>query len=257
MLSLPHASLLVVYPFTLESFLRAAAIYTPATLLNLYLLFHPRNQWLVDNRSRVGTKRKAVALTFDDGPDPVSTPRLLDILRKEGVPATFFAVGERVERHPDIVRRAIVEGHLVENHTWGHPSMFCFLMPWRLRDEIDRCGSVISRACGRPPRYFRSPVGLRHPFLRPYLERRQLEYISWRVRTRDTLEKKPAVLVERVLRKATSGDIILFHDHQRDGVEPMLEALPQVIHGLRARGFEFVLVGAPAEAESRCPVAAS
>jgi peptidoglycan/xylan/chitin deacetylase (PgdA/CDA1 family) len=243
MFSLTNASLLLVYPFSLHNFLRAAVIYTTGTLVSLYLVFHPRNQWLVDNRSRVQSGLPSVALTFDDGPDPVSTPLLLDLLRKKGVPATFFVVGERVAQYPDVVRRAYAEGHLIENHTWSHPSVFCFLMPSRLSAEIDRCRAVIEDICGHRPRYFRSPVGLRHPLLRPYLKSRSLEYISWQIRTCDTLGLKSPELVDRILTRVTAGDIILLHDHQANGVDVMLEALPQVIDELRRRGFDFVLVG--------------
>ena len=88
-----HASLLLLYPFTLSRFLLTASIYGAGTLIMLYLLFHPRNQWLVTNRSRVEGER-SVALTFDDGPDPVDTPKLLDLLREKNVKATFFVVGQ-------------------------------------------------------------------------------------------------------------------------------------------------------------------
>jgi peptidoglycan/xylan/chitin deacetylase (PgdA/CDA1 family) len=212
------------------------------TLLIVYLLFHPRNQWLVANRSRVDGAC-CVALTFDDGPDPVYTPKLLDLLREKGVKATFFVVGKRADLYPEIVRRAWTEGHLVANHTWSHCSLFCFLMPHRLRTEIERCTDAIRRSCGFQPRFFRSPVGLRHPLLALYLESAGLEYISWTIRTLDTFTVNPSVLARRILDKAKSGDIILLHDHLPAGTGTMLEALPRVIDELSERGFEFVLAG--------------
>ena len=130
-----NASLALLYPFTLSRFLLFALIYAVGTLLMLYLLFHPRNQWLVANRSRVDGVG-CVALTFDDGPDPVDTPKLLDLLREKGVKATFFVVGKRADQYPEIVLRTWAEGHLVANHTWSHPPLFCFLTPGRLRAEI-------------------------------------------------------------------------------------------------------------------------
>jgi peptidoglycan-N-acetylglucosamine deacetylase len=250
MLSLTQASLLLVYPFTPHRFFQAAAIYTAGTLISLYLLFHPRNQWLVDNRSRVPSSRSAVALTFDDGPDPVNTPKLLDLLREKSVRATFFVVGQRAESYPEVVRRARAEGHLIENHTWSHPPLFCFLRPSRLRAEIDRCRAAIFNVCGHRSRFFRSPVGLRHPLLRPYLQCRGLEYVSWRIRTCDTLGLKTPALVDRILKRVVSGDIILLHDYRAGGVHVMLEALPQVIDELRRRGFDFVLVEPDSAAES-------
>ena len=212
------------------------------SLFIVYLLFHPRNQWLVANRSWVAGPR-CVALTFDDGPDPVDTPKLLDLLREKGVKATFFVVGKRADQHPEIVRRAWAEGHLIANHTWSHHPLFCFLLPRRLRSEIERGAESIRRICGSRPRLFRSPVGLRHPLLAPYLEEAGLEYISWRIRTRDTLTANSSVLAQRILSKASSGDIILLHDRLPGGTGAMLKALPQVIDALREQGFQFVLAG--------------
>src|ERR1700727_523867 len=135
---LGNVSLVLLHPFSRSRLVLVAAIYGAITLLILYMLFHPRNQWLVTNRSRVDGAG-CVALTFDDGPDPVDTPRLLDLLREKGVKATFFVVGKRADQYPEIVRRTWAEGHLVGNHTWSHYPLFCFLMPVRLRDEIERC----------------------------------------------------------------------------------------------------------------------
>lgn len=237
-----NASLALLYPFSLTRFLLAALIYTTGTLLTLYLLFHPRNQWLVANRCRVEGPG-CIALTFDDGPNPVDTPKLLDILREKGVKATFFVVGKRADRYPEVVRRAWEEGHLIANHTWSHRLLFCFLTPARLRAEIDRGTESVRRICGFRPRLFRSPVGMRHVLLRSCLRDAGLEYISWTIRTRDTLTTAPSVLARRILRQAASGDIILLHDHLPRGAHVMLEALPQVIDELRQRGFEFVLAG--------------
>lgn len=217
-------------------------VLSATTLFIVYLLFHPRNQWLVANRSRVAGPR-CLALTFDDGPDPMDTPKLLDLLREKGVKATFFVVGKRADQHPEIVRRAWDEGHLIANHTWSHYPLFCFLMPRGLRNEIERGAESIRRICGFRPRFFRSPVGLRHPLLAPYLQNAGLEYISWRVRTRDTLTSNSSVLARRILSKAASGDIILLHDRLPGGTNAMLEALPRVIDELRERGFQFVLAG--------------
>jgi peptidoglycan-N-acetylglucosamine deacetylase len=234
------AALALLYSFGF--FQLVFLVLSATTLFIVYLLFHPRNQWLVANRSWVDGAR-CVALTFDDGPDPVDTPKLLDLLREKGVKATFFVIGKRADQHPEIVRRAWSEGHLIANHTWSHYPLFCFLMPGRLRAEIERGTESVQRICGFRPRFFRSPVGLRHPLLAPYLEDAGLEYISWSIRTRDTFTANSSVLVRRILNRATGGDIILLHDHLPGGTDAMLEALPRVIDELRQRGFEFVLAG--------------
>src|ERR1035441_175644 len=237
-----NASLVLLYPFTLSRFILVASIYAVGTVVMLYLLFHPRNQWLVANRSRVdGTG--CVALTFDDGPDPVDTPKLLDLLREKGVKATFFVVGKRADQYPEIVRRAWAEGHLVANHTWSHQPLFCFLTPKRLRAEIERGTESIRRICGFRPRCFRSPVGLRHPLLGPYLKQAGLEYVSWSIRSYDTLIENSSILSRRILNRVTGGEIILLHDRLPAGADVMLEALPGIIDELRGRGLKFVLAG--------------
>jgi peptidoglycan/xylan/chitin deacetylase (PgdA/CDA1 family) len=237
-----NSSLALLYPFTLPRFLLTALIYGVGTSLTLYLLFHPRNQWLVQNRSRVNGV-SCLALTFDDGPDAVDTPKLLDLLRDKNVKATFFVVGKRADQYPEIVRRACAEGHLIANHTWSHRHLFCFLTPSRLRAEIERGTESVRRICGFRPRLFRSPVGMRHPLLNSYLKDAGLEYVSWTIRTRDTLTRNSGALARRILSRAASGDIILLHDHLPRGAHVMLQALPRVIDELRQRGFEFVLAG--------------
>ena len=237
-----NAALALLFPFTLSRFLLAVFIYAAGTAVMLYLLLHPRNQWLVANRSRV-ENADCVALTFDDGPSPVDTPRLLDLLREKNVKVTFFVVGKRADQYPEIVRRAWDEGHLIANHSWSHQSLFCFLTPRRLRAEIELGAESIRRICGFRPRCFRSPVGLRHALLGPYLKQAGLEYISWSVRAYDTLIGNSSILSRRILKRVTGGDIILLHDHLPAGTDVMLEALPRVIDELRKRGFEFVLAG--------------
>ncbi|MGA2742074.1 MAG: polysaccharide deacetylase family protein [Bryobacteraceae bacterium] len=252
---LTNVSLALLYPFSQRRFLVTAAIYTTGTAIMLYLLFNPRNQWLVANRSSVDCgNRRCVALTFDDGPNPVDTPKLLDILRQKRVCATFFVVGERAQAHPEIVRREQAEGHLIGNHTWSHPSLFCFLTPARLREEIERGEEAVQRICGFRPRYFRSPVGLRHPLLGPYLKNAGLEYVSWRLRTWDTMGLKPETLTRRILDKVASGDIILMHDHRDAGARVLLETLPGIIDELRRRGFEFVPAGVVPATETKSAV---
>jgi peptidoglycan-N-acetylglucosamine deacetylase len=242
-----NACLALLYPYSHARLLLVLAIYACGTSVTLYLLFHPRNQWLVANRSQVDGAN-CIALTFDDGPDPTDTPSLLDILQEKGVKATFFVIGKRAEQFPAIVQRARNEGHLIANHTWSHPNLFCFLTPRRLRAEIERGTESVQRSCGFRTRYFRSPVGLRHPLLRDYLQQMGLEFISWRIRSFDTVTRSSAVLTRRILSKVSGGEIILFHDHLPSGADAMLEALPGIIDTLRERGFEFVLAGSPDEA---------
>jgi Predicted xylanase/chitin deacetylase len=238
---LTHASLLLLYPFSGERFLLCSFLFASGTACMLWVLFHPQSQWLVDARCRVTCQeRPCIALTFDDGPTAEHTVRILDVLRDKGVSATFFLVGNRVERFPELARRICAEGHEIGNHTYSHPSLFCFLTPGRLREEIERGQDAISRACGVRPRYFRSPVGLRHALLRPYLKSAGLEYISWRIRSFDTIDSSS--LRTRILGFVRSGDIILLHDNSQAERGGMVDVIPGVIDELRNRGYRLVPV---------------
>ena len=240
---LTNASLFFIFPFSLTRLLLCALVYAAGNVLMIGLLFHPRSQVLVVNRSRVACDgNPCVALTFDDGPTPDHTPQVLEILREKGVKATFFLIGSRAEQERDLVRHMFAEGHCIGNHTYSHPALFCFLPPSRLRAEIDKGEAVIRDICGGSPCLFRSPVGLRHPLLDLYLKRAGLEYISWRLRAFDTRVQKPEVITQRILGKVSPGDIILLHDNSSAGVRVMLDVLPDLIDKLKARGFGFVLV---------------
>jgi len=240
---LSWASASLLYPFTPSRLLWFALLWVPGNMAICYLVFHPRSQLMVRNRSRVESAgRRSVALTFDDGPSSASTEALLEILRRKGVKATFFVIGRRAEDRPDLLRALLADGHAVGNHTYSHPSLFCFLSPRRLRTEIAEGQRAIAEVCGIRPRYFRSPVGLRHPLLSFYLKRAGLEYISWRVRAFDSRVQRPEVIRRRIAGRAAPGDIVLLHDNDCAGVARMLEVLPQLIDDLQERGFEFVLV---------------
>jgi peptidoglycan/xylan/chitin deacetylase (PgdA/CDA1 family) len=241
--ALTNASLLLLFPFSLTRLLLVAVLYGGGTALILVILFHPGNRWLLDHRTEVPcSSRPCVALTFDDGPSPEVTPRVLDILREKGARATFFLVGRQVDLHPDLARRVRSEGHAVGNHTYSHPPLFCFLSPRRLREEIARAQDAIAGATGTRPRHFRSPVGLRHPFLERALGREALELVLWQLRTYDTRALTPETLRRRILDRARPGSIVLMHDRSGPGASAMLAALPAVIDGLRERGFELVTV---------------
>jgi len=241
---LTHASLFLLFPFSLRRFLICFVLYGGGNVMILYLLFHPRSQLLVTNRSRVAASgRPCVALTFDDGPSADNTRRLLQILKDKNVRATFFIIGQKAEEQPDLLKQICTAGHELGNHTYTHPSLFCFLSPQRLRQEIRKTQEVAARICGVTPRYFRSPVGLRHPLLGLYLQQAGLEYISWRLRAFDTFTQEPAAISSRILSSVAPGDVILLHDSEIAGVGRMLEALPGLIDSLHSRGFEFVMLG--------------
>ncbi len=194
-------------------------------------------------------QERCIALTFDDGPDPVYTPKILDLLREERHQSNVLRNPENVRTNiPEIVRRAWAEGHTCSLITPERTiPYFVFIPESFTKTEIELVvPGKHSPQLRFSPRLFRSPVGLRHPLLAPYLENAGLEYLSWSIRTLDTFTASSSVLARRILSRAATGDIILLHDHLPRGTDAMLEALPQVIDELRERGFEFVLA-APRE----------
>jgi peptidoglycan-N-acetylglucosamine deacetylase len=210
----------------------------------LWLVFDPNAAFWAPTRSRAAGDEQAVALTFDDGPDPTFTPRVLEILREKGVPAAFFVVGERVEQHPELVARIDREGHLVGNHSHRHGLDFHFRLWAAARRELAACDEAIGRAIGRRPALFRSPQGFKNPALGDVIRERGLLAVGWQARGFDARSGDAAEIERRVLAQVRPGGIILLHDgaglHGTLDRSPTLEALPRIIDALRGRGLSIV-----------------
>ena len=184
-------------------------------------------------------RRGEVALTFDDGPEPGVTPRVLALLDRAGARASFFVIGARARAHPALVREILAAGHSVENHTETHPALFAAYGPRAMGREIARAQESII-AAGASPGLFRAPVGLRSPFLDFLLARAGLSYAGWTRRGRDGIDADPARVLSRLTRGLASGDILMLHDG-RSAADPagrpvVLEVLPRLLDCLAARG---------------------
>lgn len=209
----------------------------------------PQSPYLGPTLSRLpgeAARRGEVALTFDDGPDPEVTPRVLDLLDAAGARASFFCIGRRAAAHPEIVRETARRGHRVENHTWSHPNLFACYAPAAQREEVERAQEVLAEAAGRRPSFFRAPAGFRNPFLDRELQAAGLTLAAWTRRGYDTVESDPSRVAARLLQGLEAGDVLLLHDGTalRDGGNRVaLEALPRVLDGLAARGLRSVPLG--------------
>lgn len=192
--------------------------------------------WRVQRRLR-GSLGRAVALTIDDGPHPESTPAILAVLAAARVRATFFLVGQAVERYPALVHRIVAEGHVVGNHTQRHRLLIFRTSP-QLSDEIVGCQKVLAGA-GVVARLFRPPHGFKPVGLHRLLRREHLRLVAWQGAIRDTDAPGVDTIVRRALRLAAPGRILLLHDHPSCQGQTAL-ALPAIIAGYRARGFDFV-----------------
>lgn len=215
----------------------------------------PRSRLLGPNLVRLpeaaGAGARRVALTFDDGPDPEVTPRVLDVLDRHGARATFFCIGERVERHPETVAEVARRGHRVENHTHRHLARFSVLLPGGIAREVDRAQRAIEAATGRAPELFRPPAGFRSFLLEPLLARRGLALVSWTRRAYDTVRSDPARVARSLTRGLGPGEIVLLHDGRAAGAAAgrpvVLEALPRLLAHLAGEGLETSFIDLPTD----------
>lgn len=212
----------------------------------------PKSRLLGPNTTRLAGARAEVALTFDDGPDPATTPGVLDALARAGGRASFFCVGRRAESHPGLVRAIAEAGHAVENHSWSHRNAFALLRPREVALEIDRAQRLLARLAGRPPRWFRAPAGVRSPWLDPLLARRGLELASWSRRGFDTVLSEPRRVLARLTRDLRPGAVLLLHDGPTaarcDGRAVALHVVPELLAVLARRGLEAVALPRPDDA---------
>lgn len=210
-------------------------------------VFRPASGVFMPVVTRGPHDRGQVALTFDDGPDPAVTPKVLDALAAHGARATFFVIGRHVEAHPDLAARIVAEGHQLGNHTQGHARTLNLRSARVMQAEIERAEatlrSVPSGPVGRPP--YRPPVGLKSPPLARAAQRLGLEVVMWSLHARDTRGASAEAIATRVLDRVRPGDIVLLHDGHDLGGPPRMataEALPTILQGLAQRGLEAVTV---------------
>ncbi|MEO7094309.1 MAG: polysaccharide deacetylase family protein [Polyangiales bacterium] len=213
-------------------------------LVLTYLLFYGGFSgpidWVMRTQRHLRRDRKVVALTFDDGPDPVRTPALLDVLAEANAPATFFLLGDAVEMHPAVVTRMAAEGHELGNHTYCH--RYLPLASARsVERELAQTDRAIAAATGRVPTVARPPWGGRSPWTVRAFARLAKRLVLWDVNSYDWKGKPAAEVVERVLERTRPGSIILMHE-ARDGGEETIEAVRRLIPALRARGYRLVTV---------------
>ena len=203
----------------------------------------PRSSLLGPNRTRLpaaSAARGEVALTIDDGPDPLVTPQVLNILDRHGAKASFFCVGDEALRYPELCREIVRRGHAVENHSQSHSRYFAAFGPDRIAADVDHGQQTLRALTGETPRFFRPTAGLRNVFLDPVLARRSLQLASWTRRGFDTRERRADVVFRRLVRDLRGGDILTLHDgnaaRTTAGVPVILEVLPRLLDAIRDAG---------------------
>lgn len=202
----------------------------------------PRSRLLGPNLTRLPGGSNEVVISIDDGPDPEVTPRVLEQLDAAGARATFFCIGRRAAAHPALVRDIVAAGHTIENHSEHHWKRFSTLGPGAMAREIEAAQDTLDQLCGRRPRYFRAPAGLRNPFLDPILSRLDLQLASWTRRAYDTRTGDPQRVLSRLCSGLGGGDILLLHDGNAArtpaGRPVILEVLPTLLARLHDAGLK-------------------
>ena len=215
-----------------------------ATTILLWLFFRPP---FGKNIVRLNTDRRIVALTYDDGPNPPYTERLLDVLAKHNVKATFFMIGNRIEKHPETVNRVIAEGHQLGNHTYSHP-LLGFLPPSYVQRQIERTDNLLRQHGISEQIVLRAPMLTRFLPVAYVLEKTDRTHISCNVWSWDWTTQNPDKITETVLKKTLSstgaGSIIVLHDGKAENKNAnrsgTIEATDRIITALKQDGYQFV-----------------
>jgi peptidoglycan/xylan/chitin deacetylase (PgdA/CDA1 family) len=193
--------------------------------------------FFVSATCRGDSTAKRVALTFDDGPDPVATPRLLEVLRRHQIKVAFFPIGTKARDYYEIIKQIDQEGHILGNHSFRHAWWTNFLISGTLDREIGMAQEAIEAVIGKVPAYFRPPMGLTNPHLKGALKRHGLSVVGWDVRPFDTTASVEQV-IERVLKKIRNGSIIALHDTGRVPAE-LARLIDELVTKIEERGYAF------------------
>jgi len=210
-----------------------------------YQSMAPTGQWYGRTFTGIPRGAKQIALTYDDGPNDPHTLRLLEVLARHDVRATFFLIGQFVKQRPDIVRELARAGHVIGNHTFSHP-LLIFRSRATIRRELSDCNVAVADATGRTPDLFRPPFGGRRPVVLSIARDMALEPVMWHVTGYDWNAPPADSIVRRVSRRIRGGDVILLHDggHLQMGADrsPTVIATDQLIMRYKAEGYDFVTV---------------
>ena len=197
-------------------------------LLVLLGSFNMRWQFFTSSIVKSSTSERKVAITFDDGPHPEFTPKVLQLLKLYNAKATFFCIGKHIESYPNIVKQIHLEKHKLANHSYSHATNFGFFRKNRIVEELKKTDALLEQITGMKNTWFRPPYGVTNPSIARALRDTNHTVIGWNARSYDTVLKNPTRVLNRLQKKIQPGSIILLHDtHSRcpEIVEHLLQFL--------------------------------
>lgn len=223
----------------------ATGVAAAAAFATGYQSMAPTGQWYGRTFKGVARGTKQLALTYDDGPNDPHTLRLLDVLARHSVQATFFLIGRYVQPRPDIVRALVNAGHVIGNHTFTHP-LLTFKSPAEIRRELITCRDAIEDAIGKHSNLFRPPFGGRRPAVLRIARELGLEPVMWNVTGYDWNAPPAAAIERKVINQMRGGDVILLHDggHKQMGADrsQTVVATDHLISRYKSEGYEFATI---------------
>ncbi|MBD2520013.1 polysaccharide deacetylase family protein [Nostoc sp. FACHB-973] len=207
-------------------------------------------QGTVVYQAKLKANQKVIALTFDDGPSPKNTAQILEILQKNHIKATFFMIGEMVKYFPEVAKQVAADGEVIGNHTWHHWYRHMDLVT--AASEINRTADIIYQTTGVKTTLFRPPGGFLNNGLVNYAKSQKYAVMMWSEESGDAQRRSPQVpgMVKNVLKNAKPGAIVLMHDGGGNRSRTV-QALPQIIDGLKAQGYRFVTIPELLEIEAQ------
>lgn len=185
------------------------------------------------------TGEKGILFTFDDGPDPETTPVILEALKKHDVKAMFFMTGEKAAKYPELLRKISDAGHVIGNHTFSHSNFFPVYSVKKMVGEINRTSEILEDTTGKKVNLFRPPFGVTNPNIGRAVRKTEKKVVGWSLRSFDTMMVDPQMMKEKILNNIKDGDIVLFHDTRVQTAQ----ILDNLIELCIERGFEFFNAG--------------
>ena len=200
--------------------------------ITAYGVFQIKANYFLNSVNKLNAS--AVCLTFDDGPDPEITPKILQVLESANIKAAFFVIGKKAELYPDLINEIQKRGHVVGNHSYSHDNMLPFFSFEKFKADIEKCSIIIEKLTGNSPALFRPPFGITNPKYSKMLRQLKMTSIGWSVRSLDTMANDKNTLVNKVTKAIKPGSILLFHDTKA----VTLSALPEIIEYCNKNGIK-------------------
>jgi len=212
------------------------ALFTGYLALLFYGSYNVRSNFYFKIVSFANTSQKQIAISFDDGPVPLYTPQILQVLKTHDVPAAFFCIGKRVAENELLLKQVYEEGHLIGNHSYSHDMWFDLFSAQKMYADLQMMNNTVQKVIGVQPRLFRPPYGVTNPNLKKAVKKSHFVPIGWSIRSLDTVIKDEQKLLAKVTGSLKPGAVILFHDTSK----ATLSILPAFIQEAKQKGYEIV-----------------